>query len=247
LGSVPIINENDTISTDELIQISFGDNDVLASLVAHALRADLLVLLSVVDGLLDAAGQPVRLVDSIEQAQQLVRKEKSQLGKGGMDSKLSAARTVTDAGEAMVVADGRMQNLLPRLLDHEPLGTLFIPNPKKKSSRSRWIGSARPVGSIAIDPGAVRALVEKNKSLLPAGITAIKEPFEKGDLISIHSTEGAEVARGLSNYPSHLLQQILGKKTPEIRSLLGEAAYDEVIHRDNLVVIAHAPATPNDT
>ena len=236
LGAVPVINENDTISTDELVKISFGDNDILAALVTHVLRADLLVLMTVVDGLLDPAGQPVRLVESIDDAQQLVRKEKSQLGKGGMDSKLQAARMVTDAGEAMVVADGRMENVLVRLLDFEALGTLFVPGQKKKTSRSRWIGSARPVGAITVDDGAVRALVEKNKSLLPAGVTAVQGPFEKGDLVSVQSPRGQEIARGLSNYPSHLVDQIKGKKTQEVRDLLGEAAYDEVLHRDNLVI-----------
>lgn len=240
LGGVAIINENDTISTDEIVKISFGDNDILAALVAHVLRADLLVLMSVVDGLLDSTGQPVRLVESIEQAQQLVRKEKSQLGKGGMDSKLQAARMVTEAGEAMIVADGRMENILPRLLDHEELGTLFIPSHKKRPSRSRWIGSARPVGSLTIDDGAVKALVEKNKSLLPAGITKVNGPFDKGDLISIQTTTGEEIARGLSNYPAHTIEKIQGQKTPQVRALLGEAAYDEVIHRDNLVITATA-------
>jgi glutamate 5-kinase len=238
MGGVAIINENDTISTDEIVKISFGDNDILAALVAQVLRADLLVLMSVVDGLLDSEGQSVRLVDSIEAAQQLVRKEKSQLGKGGMDSKLNAARTVTDAGEAMVVADGRMPNVLVRLLEHEPLGTLFVPNPKKRSSRSRWIAAAaRPAGSIVVDDGAVRALVDKNKSLLPAGVTALKGQFEKGDVVSIETPDGREIARGLSNYPSALVCQIQGKKTADVRALLGEAAYDEIVHRDNLVVL----------
>jgi glutamate 5-kinase len=236
MGSVAIINENDTISTDEIVRISFGDNDILAALVAHVLRADLLVLMTVVDGLLDSDGAPVRLVESIEQAQQLVRKEKSQLGKGGMDSKLQAARMVTDAGEAMVVADGRMENILPRILDCEMLGTLFVPSHKKRPSRSRWIGAARPVGSITVDDGAVKALVEKNKSLLPAGITGVEGPFEKGDLISIQTGGGMEIARGLSNYPAQVVEKILGRKTREVRELLGEAAYDEVIHRDNLVI-----------
>lgn len=238
LGGVAIINENDTISTDEIVKISFGDNDILAALVAHVLRADLLVLMTVVDGLLDSDGAPVRLVESIEQAQQLVRKEKSQLGKGGMDSKLQAARMVTDAGEAMVVADGRMENILPRIIDGEILGTLFVPSHKKRPSRSRWIGAARPVGAITIDDGAVKALVEKNKSLLPAGITGVEGSFEKGDLVAVQSADGMEIARGLSNYPASLVQKIQGQKTREVRELLGEAAYDEVIHRDNLVISA---------
>jgi glutamate 5-kinase len=244
LGGVAIINENDTISTDELVKISFGDNDILAALVAHVLRADLLILMTVVDGLLDESGQSVRLVQSLEQAQQLVRKEKSQLGKGGMDSKLQAAKMVTDAGESLIVADGRMPDILPRLLDHEVLGTLFTPSAKKRPSRSRWIGAARPVGSVTVDDGAVRALVEKNKSLLPAGITAVAGPFDKGDLISVQSPAGHEIARGLSNYPWALVNQIKGKKTADVRALLGEAAYDEVIHRDNLV-ITHSTRVDN--
>ena len=145
LGAIPIINENDTVSTDELIKITFGDNDILAALVAHAMRADLLVLMSVVDGVLDAAGQPVRLVQSIAQARELIRAEKSALGKGGMNSKIEAARMLNAAGEVMIVADGRMPDVLPRLLGGEPLGTLFISANKKLPSRSRWIGSVRCV------------------------------------------------------------------------------------------------------
>ena len=237
LGSIPIINENDTISTDELVRISFGDNDILAALVAHVLRANLLILMTVVDGLLDEAGNPVRLVESVEQAQALVRREKSALGKGGMDSKLNAARMVTDAGEAMIVCDGRMPDVLVRVLDHEPLGTLFAPSPRKLSSRSRWIGSARPVGSIVVDDGAVKALVERNRSLLPAGVTAVKGQFEKGDVVTIETASGDVIAHGLSNYPSALIGQIQGKKTQDVRGLLGEAAYDEVVHRNNLVLV----------
>src|SRR4051812_48735223 len=174
LGAVPIINENDTISTDELVRISFGDNDILAALVTHALRADLLVLLSVVDGILDADGKPVRLVEKVAAARDLVRAEKSALGKGGFNSKLEAARMVTESGEAMVVADGRMDDVLGRLLDGDPVGTLFVPGPRKLSSRSRWIGAVRPCGTIVVDDGAVRALAELNRSLLPAGIVKVE-------------------------------------------------------------------------
>ncbi len=237
MGAIPIINENDTISTDEIVRISFGDNDILAALVTHVLRANLLVLMTVVDGLLDGEGKPVRLVESIEEAQQLVRREKSALGKGGMDSKLSAARMVTDAGEAMIVADGRMKDVLTRaILGQEVLGTLFIPAPIKRNSRDRWIGSARPVGAIVVDEGAVRALVEKGKSLLPAGIVAVKGQFTKGDLVGVEGPDGKEIARGLTNYPAEMIEQVKGKKTAEVRALLGEAAYDEVVHRNNLVV-----------
>ncbi len=159
LAAIAIINENDTISTDEIVKITFGDNDILAALVASALRAHLLVILSVVDGLLDGAGQSVRLVDSIEQARQLVREEKSALGKGGMNSKLEAARMVTDAGEAMVVANGRDEDVLTRILGGEEIARRCLAlSAKKRSSRSRWINAARPAGSIIVDAGAMNAL-----------------------------------------------------------------------------------------
>jgi glutamate 5-kinase len=242
LGSVPIVNENDTVSTDELVKISFGDNDILAALVAHALRAELLVLLSVVDGILDAHGRPVRLVERAESARDLVRAEKSALGKGGFNSKLAAARMLTESGEALVVADGRTPDVLRRILDGEPLGTLFAPPPRpggagrKWSGRSRWIGAARPAGTIVVDDGAVRALVEKNKSLLPAGVLRVEGEFERGDVVSIQSPDGRPVARGLTNYAAEDARKILGKKTHEVRSVLGDGAYDEVVHRDNLVI-----------
>lgn len=235
-GAVPILNENDTVSTDEIVKISFGDNDLLASVVAHALRANLLVLLTVVDGLLDAEGRPVRLVRSVDEARRLVRAEKSALGKGGMDSKLQAAATVTECGEAMVVADGRMKDVLLRVLAGDEVGTLFAPCARKRSSRSRWIGAARPVGSVIVDDGAARAVGQRNKSLLPAGITRVEGTFDRGDLIAIKAPDGTLVARGLSNYASAAIERIRGKKTSEVRELLKEAAYDEVVHRDNLVV-----------
>jgi glutamate 5-kinase len=236
LGAVPIINENDTVSTDEIVKISFGDNDILAALVAHSLRANLLVLLSVVDGLLDAEGKPVRLVQSVDAAKALVRTEKSPLGKGGMDSKLQAAAQVTEAGESMVVADGRMTDVLLRILDGDDVGTLFVPAQRKRSSRTRWIGAARPVGAVFVDAGAVAAVVERNRSLLPAGVVKVEGTFERGDLIAVKGPDGAIIARGLSNYSASGVEHVRGKKTADVRALLGEAAYDEVIHRNNLVV-----------
>jgi glutamate 5-kinase len=236
LGAIPIINENDTISTDEIVKISFGDNDILAALVTHSLRAHLLVLLTVVDGLLDADGQPVRLVENIEQARGLVRAERSPLGRGGMDSKLAAAEMVTDAGEAMVVADGRDEDVLARILDFELVGTLFMPSPRRRSSRSRWIGAVRPVGAVVVDEGAAIAVGQKNKSLLPAGIVRVEGGFERGDVIAVKNPSGTLIARGLSNYASPAVEQIKGRKTVEVRGLLGDAAYEEVIHRSNMVL-----------
>jgi glutamate 5-kinase len=234
LGAIPIINENDTVSTDELVKISFGDNDILAALVTHALLADMLILLSVVDGILDDAGQPVRLVRSIEEARKLVRAEKSPLGKGGMNSKLNAAKTVTDAGGAMVVADGRMAHVLGRIAAGEQIGTLMVSGSKRRASRLRWISSVRPAGTIMVDAGAARAIGKDNKSLLPAGIVGIEGDFRHGDIVAISGPDGG-FGRGLTNYSSTDIQRIRGKKTQEIRQLLGDEAYDEVIHRDNLV------------
>ena len=235
MGAIPIINENDTISTDELIKITFGDNDILAALVAHALRAHLLVLLTVVDGVLDADGKPVRMVHNTDEAAALVRVDKSSLGKGGMNSKVQAAKMVTDAGEVMVVANGRMENVLLRVIDGDEVGTVFLPGAKKLSSRSRWIGSVRPAGTIIVDAGCVKALVEKNRSLLPAGIVKVDGEFGRGDVVGIVGPDQALVAKGLSNYAAGDVRRIAGMKTQQVRELLAEAAYDEVVHRDNLV------------
>ena len=237
LGAVPIINENDTISTDELIKITFGDNDILAGNVATALRAELLILLSVVDGIFDAEGKPVRFIENLEDAQKLVRAEKSALGKGGMNSKLQAAKMMLDCGEALAVADGRMDNVITRLLGGEEIGTLFSATTgRRRTGRDRWIGAARPVGTIYIDDGAVTALVEKNKSLLAAGITKVEGMFLRGDVVAITNSTGQTIARGLTNYSTEDVRTIQGKKTAEVRELMHDRAYDEVVHRDNLVI-----------
>lgn len=237
LGAVPVINENDTVSTDEMVRISFGDNDLLAALVTQAIQAELLVLLSVVDGVLDSHGKSVRLVQSTEDAQALVRKEKSAAGKGGMDSKVKAADIVTRAGERLVVAHGRMERVLPRLLAGEELGTLFVPSGKRKSGRSRWISSARASGVIKIDEGAAKALVRGDRSLLAAGVVEVSGTFSPGDVVDIVTYEGKVLAKGLSNYSSEDTDRIRGKKSAEIRKLLTESTYDEVVHRDNMVLL----------
>jgi glutamate 5-kinase len=241
MSCIPIVNENDSVSTAELVRISFGDNDILAALLAHALRADLLVLLTVVDGLLGKDDESVRLVKSGEEIRGLIREEKSPLGRGGMDSKLQAARTLNDAGDAMIVADGRMERILPRLLAGEELGTLFATEAaRKRSLRSRWIGAVRPAGTVFVDDGARKALAENNKSLLPAGIVKIEGDFNRGDVVGIAGSDGKLIARGLSNYAAGQLEQIRGKKTREVRELMAEGAYDEVVHRDNLVLERNA-------
>lgn len=237
LGAIPVINENDTISTDEIVRISFGDNDVLAATVVQALGAPLLVLLTVVDGVLDAEGHPLRVIESPESALAHVRKGKSPLGKGGMDSKLLAARTVTRAGSAMVVANGRTENVLPRLLAGEEIGTLFTPASPPRGGRDRWIGSARACGQVRVDDGAVVAITEKHRSLLAAGVTGVDGHFGRGEVVDVIAPDGRAIARGLSNYTDADLRLVAGKKTADVRALLKERAHDEVIHRDNLVVL----------
>ncbi len=236
LGAIPIINENDTISTDEMVRISFGDNDILAANVAGALRAELLVILSNVDGVLDADGKSVRTIEKVEDATALVRVEKSQLGKGGMNSKFEAARMMTRGGEMLVVAHGRTKNVLVRLLDGVEVGSLFLPSrTDRSSSRARWIGAARPAGKIIVDDGAAKAIVSRDVSLLPAGIAKIEGDFDKGDVVAIVNSESHKIAHGLTNYSSADLNQIRGRKSAEVRSILQDRAYDEVVHRDNLV------------
>ena len=242
MGVVPILNENDTVSTDELARISFGDNDILAALVSQALRADALVLLSVVNGVLDAGRKTVPRFDSIEAAQAHLQPVKSALGRGGMNSKLEAARIVTAAGELLVIAHGRTPDVLPKILAGDAdVGTLFTPPASvvaRRAGRSRWIGSARSRGTIVIDAGAVRALTSDGRSLLPAGVTAVRGTFARGDVVDLLGPDGRLIARGLSNYAGDEIEQIKGLKTADVRvRLVDRGAYDEVVHRDNLIVL----------
>jgi glutamate 5-kinase len=235
LGAVPIINENDTVAVEELDK--FADNDTIAALLTNLIQADLLVILTVVDGLLDTAGQRVDLVAQVGDVQSLVRADKSRLGSGGMVGKLGSTRLVTDAGEPAVIANGRTPNVLLRLLDGEKLGTVFAPAPKRMAARRRWLMNAvRPAGTVLIDAGAVRALIGGGKSLLASGITAVQGDFERGELIRVAGPDAQPIAQGLSNYSSAELARIKGLKSTQIAAVLGQKPYDEAIHRDNLVL-----------
>lgn len=235
LRAVPVINENDTVSVEE---IRFGDNDVLAALVANALRADLLIILSVVDGLKDSGGCVLDIVHDCLEARSLVLADKTEFGSGGMRTKLEAARLVTDAGEVAVIANGREDEVLTRLLDGQKLGTVFVPATRKLDSRQRWIGmTARPAGTITVDEGAARALADKNTSLLAIGITDITGRFEQGDIVIVRDARGREIGRGLINYDSRECRKIMGRRSDEFEPLLGRRAYDEVVHRDNMVLL----------
>lgn len=233
--AVPIINENDSVAVAE---IRFGDNDIIAAQVTNLLRADLLILLSVVDGLLDPAGNTVPVVEDMEDAGNHVDdKSKSSRGTGGMASKLFAAGTVKTAGEPVMIANGKRPNVITDLLSGVQTGTLILPANRKLSSRSRWIAlAARTRGTLVVDDGAARAL-RANKSLLASGIVEIRGEFEVGDAIVIIDQAGATVARGLTNYTHTEVSTIKGHKTSDFSKLLGtETYYDEVIHRDDLVV-----------
>lgn len=237
LGCVPIINENDTVMVEELEALRVGDNDLLAAMICNALRADALILLTVVDGLEDASGQCVDLVDEVQRSLEYVRGERSPLGKGGMYSKLVAAKLVTDAGEIVVIANGRERNVLPRLFNGEKIGTVILPANRKLDSRQRWIAlTARPTGQVAIDDGAARAITARGKSLLATGIVGATGCFERGEVLLVHDQKGREIARGLSNYSVGEIRLIMGKRSNQFEKILGRPAYDEVIHRDNMVV-----------
>lgn len=234
LDCVPVLNENDTVAVDE---IRFGDNDLLAALTCNALKADACVLLTVVPGLLDAKGNCIDLVGDVVEHHALTTGGKSRWGTGGMNSKLEAARLVTEGGEVAVIACGREENILPRLFAGERLGTVFTPAERRLDSRKRWIGlTARPAGSVTINDPAAEALRTKGKSLLAVGVTDVTGRFEKGEIILVRDARGAEVARGLTNYGAEELRLIMGKKSSQFEKVLGRKSYAELVHRDNLVV-----------
>ena len=241
-GCLPIINENDTVSVAE---IKFGDNDTLAAMVANLLRAPLLVLLTNVDGLYtaDPGSDPtaalVATVPSIDSGvTDLAGATKSTLGTGGMKSKLKAARLATAAGGAVLMANGSVDNILDKLFAGEPVGTLFLPHGEAIPSKKRWLGlTARPLGTLTVDAGAKRAVVEKGRSLLAVGVTAVSGDFRRGDVVSVVDGEGVEIARGLVNYASDVAVRIKTLSNDQIKQVLGGLPYAELIHRDNLAVM----------
>jgi glutamate 5-kinase len=242
-GCLPIINENDTVSVAE---IKFGDNDHLAAMVANLIQAPLLVLLTNVDGLYsadpqtDPTAQLLSAVPYIDHSiTDLAQSTKSALGSGGMRSKLKAARLATASGGAVVIANGSRDHVLDELFAGQPVGTLFQPHGEGLSAKKRWLGfTARPLGSVMIDDGAKRAVIEQRKSLLAVGVQGVAGSFGKGALISIRDTSGHEVARGLCNYSAIDATRIAGLNAEQISELLGTVPYAELVHRDNLAVMS---------
>lgn len=241
-GAIPIVNENDTVAVDE---IRFGDNDTLSALVASLIDADLLVILSDVDGLyssdphLDPQARRLEVVRELTpELWKAARGPGSHLGTGGMVTKLEAARIATASGCAMVLAHGAEEQVLLKILEGQQVGTLFLPR-ERMTGRKRWIAfHQQPRGSLSVDEGARRALAQEGKSLLPIGIVKVEGSFKQGDLVRVLDPSGREIARGLVNYSAKEVRQIQGLKTSEIEAALGMKAYDEVIHRDNLVITA---------
>lgn len=242
MGVIPIINENDTVAIDE---IKFGDNDNLSALVATLVGADLLVILTDTEGLYtsdprkDPSAQLVPLVKRITEEIKLWAGESTKgIGTGGMSTKVSAARIAASVGIPTIVANGLEKGVLQRVFSGEAVGTLFLPSPSKMKSRQRWLAFAtRPHGQIVVDEGAKRALTHSGKSLLPSGILSTARPFQVGDVVSLLNPEGVEFARGLVNYTSEEVEKIKGLKSMEIEGVLGFKHSDEVVHRNNLVIL----------
>lgn len=242
-GVLPIVNENDTVSVDEL-NSTFGDNDRLAALIANLFMEPLLILLTDVDGLYDGdpaldSSKLIPLVDRwTPDLMTMVAEKRSGRSKGGMSSKLKAAQILTTGGGSVIIANGDDTSTLTRIMNGEEVGTAFFPK-GRLLARKRWLGfAAVPRGAVVIDDGAVRALLEKGKSLLPVGVTAVKGSFEKGEIIAILDARGNEVARGLSNYSHEEMGRIHGRPCHEIGEILGECPYEEVVHRDNIQLIS---------
>ncbi|MCA9126684.1 MAG: glutamate 5-kinase [Planctomycetales bacterium] len=245
---IPIINENDTVAIEEL-QTTFGDNDRLAATVTGLFSRPALIILSDVAGVFDRdpALPGASVLSTVEKIDQqildLAVSKKSGIGKGGMSSKLTAARMVTRSGAPAVIAGGRTERVLDRLLAGEELGTLFCPEPRRDAPRKRWIGSAIVVGSIVVDQGAEKALLRDGSSLLAIGIRSLQGSFDKGDIVSIRNQSEHEIARGLTNYSSIEVSKIRGLRSPQIEQVLGHCPYEAVVHRDNMTIVSSDTVT----
>ncbi len=237
--AVPVVNENDTVAVEE---ITFGDNDRLSALVAHLIDADALLILTDVDGFLQD-GQLLSRVERITPAlEALARGPQRTTSLGGMATKLQAARMGMSAGIPVVVAHGRQPGIIAAILAGQAVGTWFVPSTKKLTAHKRWLafGSRRSHGTIIVDHGARAALLTRHTSLLPSGVVACKGPFVTGDVVTIADEAHHPIGRGLTNYSAADLTKICGKKTQEVSTILGAKPYDEVVHRDNLVITAEA-------
>ncbi|OGL46754.1 MAG: glutamate 5-kinase, partial [Candidatus Schekmanbacteria bacterium RBG_16_38_10] len=241
-GIIPVVNENDTVAVDE---IKFGDNDFLSAAISNMVDADLLFILTDVDGLYDSdpgEEKSVKLIHIVEdvtpEIEKMITSTKSAMGTGGMAAKVKAAAKATISGVTTVIASGKNPLVLEEFLGGKEVGTLFLPKKKPLKSRKHWIGYTRKIhGRVTVDDGAREALTKGGKSLLSSGIISVDGRFDEGDSVLCVDRNGKWFAKGLVNYNSSDLMRIMGKKSKEIEGILGHKDYDEVIHRDNLVII----------
>ncbi|HPN84636.1 MAG TPA: glutamate 5-kinase [Victivallales bacterium] len=237
---LPVINENDTVSVDEL---KFGDNDTLAALIAVMTKADLTVILTTVEGLMTSTASDGELIPVVKNIDQKTKKLASgtadnQFSIGGMSSKIKAAEIVTKAGEPLVIADGRDPLIIKKIFNGEKRGTIFLSVSKQMSSKKRWLGFfSKSKGRIFVDEGAATALLNKGKSLLPTGIKSAEGDFKRGDTVDIYSISGDIIGKGLSNYSALEVLKMSGRKSSEAKSVLGYQGDDEIVHCDNMTII----------
>ncbi|MCM8854275.1 MAG: glutamate 5-kinase [Candidatus Thiodiazotropha sp.] len=242
LGVVPVVNENDTVTTDEL---RFGDNDTLAALVANLIEADLLVLLTDQDGLFDADPRfnpDATLINETRidnpQLDEVAGGSVGGLGLGGMVTKVRAARLAARSGTGTVIAAGRQDRVVEAISRGDTIGTLLVPVQESQAARKRWLaGQLQPRGSLTLDDGAVKVLRKQGSSLLAVGVCGVKGDFSRGEAVVCLDLAGCEVARGLVNYDALETLKIMGKPSSQIESILGYIDEDELIHRDNLVLL----------
>ena len=241
-GVIPIINENDTVSVEEL---RFGDNDTLGALIANMIGADMFVILTDVDGLYtaspleDPTAKAVYTVARIDsKVEKMAGYTRSALGTGGMQSKIRAAKMVSACGASSFIGPGNRTDILKDLFSGNMVGTFFLPSTDKIKSRKHWIAYVlRPQGYFVLDDGACRAVVDRGKSLLPSGILEVEGHFGVGSPVQCRNTDNRVIAAGLTNYSSKDIEKIKGCRTSEIKSILGFSDSDEIIHRDNLVLL----------
>jgi glutamate 5-kinase len=242
LGIIPIINENDTVVVDE---IKFGDNDNLSALITNLIGADLLIILTDIEGLCDSdprVNPNARCIPLVEDTDVdmggIVGETKSEMSVGGMISKIQAARKASRFGIPTVVARGTKEGVLHQILKGKEIGTLILSKGEALSSRKHWIAfNPKPKGDVTVDDGAKKAIVQKGKSLLPSGVVKIKGSFDRGDLVTCLGPRGKEFARGLVNYSATELEKIKGQRSDQIESILGYKYSDEVIHRNDLAIL----------
>jgi glutamate 5-kinase len=245
IGAVPIMNENDVVAVEELAGEVYGDNDRLSAMIANTVDADLLILLGDMDGLhttdphIDPESELISTVSKIDAAiERAARGPHDLQGSGGMASKLDAARLSMDSGIPMVIASGRVTNVIESICNGDEIGTRFVSDVSRRESRKRWIltGRSEHRGSVAVDAGASNALKNNGNSLLPIGIVSVTGPFERGDIIEVTEIDGTTIGWGLSSYPSSDVELIKGKNSKALPDLVGHYYGAEVVHRNNLAL-----------